>query len=253
VERELRNRVRTQLGLEPYDPTSDPKRRAAELGISTEYDLPKPNESNRRRRVGSNIQTLFFRDDMDRKLSGLRDAARSLLQDAGLSALFCAFGFLEYYESENSDEKRIAPLVFYPIELDRELQNGEYRYFISGKNEDVEINVVLRELLKREYSIELPEWGQEEGESNPLGAFLAGVEDIIKARRDWKVRRYVTVGRNCPGRKNPAQSCLVCRGSPDRDLTFLVPNPATSPRTGLLAWGTRPYVYLAFAFHQSGF
>jgi very-short-patch-repair endonuclease len=194
LERELRNRVRTQLGLEPYDPASDPKKRAAELGISTEYDLPKPNGSNRRRRFGYNIQTLFFRDDLDRKLSGLRESARSLLLDAGLSALFCAFGFLEYYESENSDEKRIAPLVFYPIELDRELENGEYRYFISGKNEDVEINVVLRELLKRQYAIELPEWSQEEGESNPLGVFLAKVEDLIRPRRDWRVRRYVTVG-----------------------------------------------------------
>ena len=38
------------------------------------------------------------------------------------------------------------------------------------------------------------EWSQEEGESNPLGAFLAKVEDIIRTRRDWKVRRYVTVG-----------------------------------------------------------
>lgn len=133
VERDLRNRVRIQLGLEPYDPASDPKKRAAELGISTEYDLLRPNGANRRRRVGSNVQTLFFRDDLDRKLSRLRESARSLLQDAGLSALFCAFGFLEYYESENSDEKRIAPLVFYPIELDRQLENGEYRYFISGK------------------------------------------------------------------------------------------------------------------------
>ena len=49
---------------------------------------------------------------------------------------------------KTSDEKRIAPLVFYPIELDRELQNGEYRYFISGKNEDVEINVVLERITQ---------------------------------------------------------------------------------------------------------
>ena len=27
------------------------------------------------------------------------------------------------------------------------------------------------------------------------------------------------------GRLNPAQSYLVCRGGPDRDLTFPVPNP----------------------------
>ena len=35
--------------------------------------------------------------------------------------------------------------------------------------------------------------------------------------------------RNCPGRKNPAQSCLVCRGSPDRDLTFITTFEVLTP------------------------
>ena len=33
--------------------------------------------------------------------------------------------------------------------------------------------------------------------------------------------------RNCLGRKNLAQSCLVCRGSPDRDLPFMGSNIST--------------------------
>jgi hypothetical protein len=35
--------------------------------------------------------------------------------------------------------------------------------------------------------------------------------------------------RNCPGPDNRAQSCLVCRGSPDRNLTFHRTNPAKPP------------------------
>ena len=112
ADRELRNRVRVQLGLAPYDPTIDPKKRAEELGIPSDYDLPVPTERIARRHNDSKIQTLFFREDLDRKLSALRESARILLQDAGLSALYCAFGFLEYYDSEASDQKRIAPLVF---------------------------------------------------------------------------------------------------------------------------------------------
>jgi very-short-patch-repair endonuclease len=194
IERELRNRLRVELGFAPYKTSTDAKSRANELGIATEYDLPKSNGSNRRRHIDQKIQTLFFREDLSRKLSGLRESARSLMQDAGLSALFCAFGFLEYYESESSDEKRIAPLVFYPIELDRELESGEYKYFITGRNEEVEINVALRELLKRDYGIELPTWTEDETETDPLGSFLLQVENVISTRRDWKVRRFVTVG-----------------------------------------------------------
>ena len=194
VERELRNRIRAQLGLAPFEPSADPKKRAIELEIDPSYDLPKSNGQNRRKHIDQNIQTLFFRDDLDRKLSALRESARSLLQDAGLSALYCAFGFLEYYESSSSEEKRIAPLLFFPIEMDRELQNGEYQYFITGRNEDAEVNVALRELLRREYSLELPNWIQEEDDSDPFGRFLSQVEAIISSRADWKVRRQLTVG-----------------------------------------------------------
>jgi len=40
-----------------------------------------------------------------------------------------------------------------------------------------------------------------------------------------RYRQTLGLYRNCPGRENPAQSCLVCRGSPDRDLTFVSTNP----------------------------
>jgi very-short-patch-repair endonuclease len=195
ADRELRNRVRVQIGLTPYDPAIDPKKRAEELGIPSDYDLPVPTEKIARRHNDSKIQTLFFREDLDRKLGALRESARILLQDAGLSALYCAFGFLEYYDSEASDQKRIAPLVFFPIELNRELDRGEYRYFIEGRNDEIEINVALKELLRKQYSVELPEWvGDEDGEDSALASYLSKIEQIAHNRQDWALRRFVTVG-----------------------------------------------------------
>lgn len=193
AERELRNRVRVQLGLEVYEPTFDPKKRAVEVGISPDYDLPK--EASGRRHNDRKLQALFFRDDLDRKLGALREAARVLLQDAGLSALYCAFGFLEYYETEESEQKRLAPLVLYPIEIDRELVGGEYRYFMRGRNDEIEVNVALKELLRTEYSLDLPDWkGDDESEPSTLAAYLAAVERMADNRHDWAVKRFVTVG-----------------------------------------------------------
>jgi very-short-patch-repair endonuclease len=195
AERELRNRVRVQLGLTPYEPTLDPKKRAGELGIPFDYDLPVPTEKVAKRHNDSKIQTLFFREDLDRKLSALRESARILLQDAGLSALYCAFGFLEYYDSEATDQKRVAPLVFYPIELNRELDRGEYHYFIQGRNDEVEINVALRELLRKQYGVELPDWvADEDNDANTLASYLSKIEQIARNRQDWALRRFVTVG-----------------------------------------------------------
>src|SRR5947209_12217326 len=107
LERQLRDRVRLELGLAPFSPTTDPQRRAKEVGINPDYDLPHNDGQRARHFHDLKIQTLFFREDLDRKLAALRDAARVLLSDAGLNALYCAFGFLEYYESPSSDEKRI--------------------------------------------------------------------------------------------------------------------------------------------------
>jgi very-short-patch-repair endonuclease len=195
LERELRNRVRVQIGLEPYEPTLDPKKRAVEVGIRPEYDLPKPPNNVTRRHNELKLQTLFFREDLDRKLGALRDSARVLLQDAGLSALYCAFGFLEYYEREDSDQKRLAPLALYPIELERELVGGEYHYFIRGRSDEIEINVALKELLRSQYNLELPDWEESEDEKvNALATYIASVERMAANRNDWAVKRFVTVG-----------------------------------------------------------
>lgn len=193
AERELRNRVRVQLGLEAYEPTFDPRKRAVAIGITPDYDLPK--QATARRHNDRKLQTLFFREDLDRKLGTLRESARVLLQDAGLSALYCAFGFLEYYETEESDQKRVAPLVLYPIEIERELVGGEYQYFMRGRNDEIEVNVALKELLRTEYNLDLPEWKEDEAsEENFLAAYLAAVEHMALTRNDWAVKRFVTVG-----------------------------------------------------------
>jgi very-short-patch-repair endonuclease/nuclear transport factor 2 (NTF2) superfamily protein len=194
VERELRNRIRNEIGLPPFEPVTDPKRRAQEIGIDPEYDLPRDNGQNERRYNDLKLQTLFYREDSDRKLGGLANSARVLLQDAGLSALFCAFGFLEYYESAASDELRVAPLVFFPVDMDRVLEGGEYTYFIRTRNEDTETNVALAELLRQQYALELPAWLDAEDDSPPLERYFRTVEQMISGRDGWRLRRYVTVG-----------------------------------------------------------
>ena len=193
VDRELRNRVRAKLGLPTFQPTWDAVKRARELGVNPDYELAMPNGQTARRYGDSKIETLFFAEDLERKLSGLRDAARVLERDAGFNALFCALGYLEYYESDLSDEKRVAPLIFVPVALDRVLAEQRYSYFIESRNEDVEINVALAELL-RNMAVSLPPWEEDENDEDPLGTYLGRVQKAIAGKRDWKVRRYVTIG-----------------------------------------------------------
>jgi hypothetical protein len=87
----------------------------------------------------------------------------------------------------------LAPLIFLPVSLDRELVEQRYIYFTKSRNEDVEINVALAELLKG-MAIDLPAWSDNESDENPLGTYLDCIERAIAGKRDWKVRRNVTIG-----------------------------------------------------------
>ena len=142
AERALRDRVRAQLGMPEWRAATDPKIRAQELGIDPSDDLP-PSDAKKHSR--QTLQTLFFPDRLEPKLSTLHSAARALQEDAGLSALHCAAGFLEWYETEDSPDPAFAPLVLLPINMEKRIANGEYIFSIIGRDDDEAVNVALRE------------------------------------------------------------------------------------------------------------
>ena len=83
------------------------------------------------------------------RVSTLHSATRALQEDAGLSALHCAAGFLEWFETEDSPEPSFAPLVLLPVNMEKRIANGEYIFSITGRDDDEPVNVALREKLKR--------------------------------------------------------------------------------------------------------
>jgi hypothetical protein len=189
AERALRDRVRAQLEMPEWRPAIDPRARARELGIDFSYDLPNARAGTQRHHADHTLQTLFFPDRLEPKLSTLHSAARALHEDAGLSALHCAVGFLEWYDPEDAPDPAFAPLVLLPINMEKRITNGEYVFSIAGRDDDEATNVALREKLKH-LSIDLPEYDPEAG----IEAYLAGVAVCLTDRPRWRVRRFATIG-----------------------------------------------------------
>jgi very-short-patch-repair endonuclease len=190
IERLLRDKVRARLKLpkllsSKISPT--PQQQAQGLGINPAYDLPSAIEDGMSRNM--HLQTLLFPKEFERKASGLLAGARTSIQETGRNTLYLAFGMLEWFESESSDVRFISPLLLYPVSIERESVKGQYRYFISAHEDEVEVNPCLRERLKRDFGIELPDFQ----EANSPDAYFREVAQLIEGLNRWQVRRFVTL------------------------------------------------------------
>ena len=190
IERLLRDKVRAKLKLpkligSKISPT--PQQQAQGLGINPAYDLPSSVTDG----MSSNLilQTLLFPKEFERKASGLLTGARTSIQETGRNTLYLAFGMLEWFESESSDVRFISPLLLYPVSIERESVRGQYRYFIKAHEDEVEVNPCLRERLRRDFGIELPEFQ----EASSPDAYFREVVQLIEGVKRWQVRRFVTL------------------------------------------------------------
>jgi hypothetical protein len=189
LDRDLRDRVRANLGL-PARIKLSVVDRARELGFNPSYDLAPPSTPPNRRHTEPKIQTLFYREDLEAKLAAIREGDRTLLEDAGINALYAAFGFVEWYESFDSEIPVYAPLVFRPVEIQRILENGLYKYFLVARDDDIETNQAFGQLIKANFGLELPSWDSED----TLSSYFEKVQTLLQSQRRWQLRRWVIIG-----------------------------------------------------------
>ncbi|MFH0793633.1 MAG: DUF4011 domain-containing protein, partial [bacterium] len=182
---------------EPSPKTYEGKRPEARLyaprvGISTSFEFP-PNSvgSNGRRLHG--IQTLFYPADLERQLRKIASEAKTAIEETGSNMLFLMFGFLEFYDSDDSERPMLAPLLSLPVSLARgeiDSETRTYEYTVQHNGEDLAENYTLREKLRRDFMLSIPEFGEEDDPETYFGC----IDQAIKNKRRWKVRRQITLG-----------------------------------------------------------
>ncbi|MBF0475864.1 MAG: DUF4011 domain-containing protein, partial [Deltaproteobacteria bacterium] len=162
------------------------------LDISYEFSTSRLGTGNKEKRIAP-LQTLFYPADLEKRLRKMLGEARTVIEETGTNMLFLMFGFLEFYESDDSEQKILAPLVSVPVVLTKgevDPSSTTYRYTLSHSGEDVAENQTLREKLKQDFRLNLPELEQEE---TPESLFCR-IEDMIRAKHRWQVRRQLTLG-----------------------------------------------------------
>lgn len=189
IERSLKDRLRQSLGWPSrLSLTTSIIEHAKRHKIDPSFDLPCEYLVDKFL-IGNHFQLLLLPKIAEQQLSYVRDAAHQRLEETGINMLFCAFGFLQWYETIDSSTPLYAPLVLLPVEIKRELKQHQFIYTLSITDEEPTFNLTLKEKL-REFGIALPEWHEQD---NPE-SYWQRIEEAIQFQKKWRIRRWITVG-----------------------------------------------------------
>jgi very-short-patch-repair endonuclease len=171
---------------------------AKKLGIDTSFDLPEyPIFDQEQGTIASKhkdkfLQTLQYPLELENILRSIDSAARTAIEESGTNMLYLIFGFLEWYESESSDKKRLAPLIMVPVSVKRgspDQETGMYSYELRYSEEDVTANLSLQERLRRDFGLEAPLFTEDDTPETYFDKF----KRILVSKPKWKVRRQITL------------------------------------------------------------
>lgn len=158
-----------------------------------ETELPVPGDSIAARHQDDRLQTPFDPTTLERRCKGLATAAKTAIEETGANFLYLAIGFLEWYDVDHSEKCYRAPLIMVPVEIRKEkydLKTDTYSYSIRYLEDDIETNLSLLEKMKRDFGLDLPEFGEE---ADPE-SYFAAVMELTSAHRRWRVAREMILG-----------------------------------------------------------
>lgn len=165
---------------------------AKELGITTSFDLARSIEAARRQR-GQMLQVLLYPADLERMARKVAGEAHTVIEETGSNMLYLMFGYLEYFDSDDSEKPVLAPLLSMPISLTKGSLDGEsrtYLYEVAHSGEDIVENFTLREKLRQQFRLELPQLEEDDSPND----YLDKIAQAVSKRRNWTIRRRLTLG-----------------------------------------------------------
>jgi hypothetical protein len=122
---------------------------------------------------------------LERRLLKFFREARVIEEEQGVNILFLVFGFLKWFEDLRSEEPCWAPLILLPVLVER--RQGREQFVLRAREDDLMVNVSLREKLRSISQVELPELP--EGDEWLPSAYLDAVAAAIAGEARWQVDR----------------------------------------------------------------
>ncbi len=147
-------------------------------------DDPGEVTATQQHHVDSRLQTRLSAERLQKQLLALYRDAQTLEEEQGVSVLFLALGFLQWYESDSSQVDRFAPLILLPVDLERGSARGRFK--LVFRDQDMEPNLSLRALLASDFGLKLPDF-PEHDDWLPT-EYYRSVQEAVSSRPRWRVR-----------------------------------------------------------------
>lgn len=164
-------------------------------GVTPPETKPRPDitqflKSNRWRPSGD-LPVILYDDTLLAISRKIEREAKSSINETGTNTLFLILGFLEYQDSRDSKISYHAPLVSIPVTIDKKQYRGQTKYYLSSNGDELQENLSLREKMKRDFGIIMPEF---DDETFDFKEYLSAVEKAIKRYGSFKINHDAALG-----------------------------------------------------------
>jgi len=136
-----------------------------------------------KRHLDKYLQTKHTENELQKRLLNSYYASRTYLEEQGVNILYLALGMLEWYEDDNSDILRQAPLVLVPVNLQR--TNVKTPFRLTYTQEDIGENLSLSAKMEQDFGIEFTSLAT--SEELTLSAYFQAISDSIREQSRWRV------------------------------------------------------------------
>ena len=136
----------------------EPRDWAKAEGIPTSYDILAEDDPGAQ--VG--LRALMDPDDLAKHCRKIEREAVLAIEETGANMLFLVLGFLEFPDQRDSDKSFLAPLISVPVTILKKDVAGIQSFSLQHTGDDVSENLSLREKLRNDFGITLPELDEDQ-------------------------------------------------------------------------------------------
>jgi hypothetical protein len=109
--------------------------------------------------------------------------ARTSIEEQGVNLLYLALGMLRWYDTNDTETLRSAPLILVPVSLERSSAQERFRLRYTGS--EIGANLSLQAKMKSDFNITIPDMPEvEEFDFNP---YIKDIQSDIARQANWTI------------------------------------------------------------------